>query len=66
MQLCSKPRGARGIETFGARDLPKKGSGFITSSDHWTVFLVIPTLRQMWSHPTCASQWAALAERIWW
>ena len=33
MQLCSKPRGARNR----TRDLPKKGSAFITSSDHWTI-----------------------------
>ena len=33
VQLCSKPRRAHGI---GTQDLPKKGSAFITSSDHWT------------------------------
>ena len=34
MQLCSKPRGGTRNRT---RDLPKKGSAFITSSDHWTL-----------------------------
>ena len=33
VQLCSKPRGGTRNRT---RDLPKKGSAFITSSDHWT------------------------------
>ena len=33
MQLRSKPRGGTRNRT---RDLPKKGSAFITSSDHWT------------------------------
>ena len=31
--MCSKPRGARGIDP---ETLPKEGSAFITSSDHWT------------------------------
>ena len=35
MQLCSKPGGGTRNRT---RDLPKKGSAFITSSDHWTNF----------------------------
>ena len=33
MQLCSKPRGARGI---GPETFEKKGSAFILSSDNWT------------------------------
>ena len=33
VEFCSKPKGVRGIKT---RDLPKKGSAFILSSDHWT------------------------------
>ena len=33
VQLCSKPRGGTRNRT---RDLPKKRSAFITSSDHWT------------------------------
>ena len=33
VQLHSKPRGGTRNRT---RDLPKKGSAFITSSDHWT------------------------------
>ena len=35
VQLCSKPGGGTRNRT---RDLPKKGSAFITSSDHWTNF----------------------------
>ena len=34
MQLCSKPGGGTRNRT---RDLPKKGSAFIPSSDHWTL-----------------------------
>ena len=34
MQLCSKPRGGKWNRT---RDPPKKGSAFITSSNHWTI-----------------------------
>ena len=36
VQLCSKPRGGTRNRT---RDLPKKGSAFITSSHHWTIAL---------------------------
>ena len=35
VQLCSKPRGGTRNRT---RDLPKQGSAFIMSSDHWTTW----------------------------
>ena len=41
MQLCSKPRGVRGIEPETFR---RKGSAFI--SDHWTVLFLVLFRRQ--------------------
>ena len=38
MQLCSKTQGGTRNRT---RDLPNKGSAFITSSDHWTLVVMV-------------------------
>ena len=54
VQLCSKPRGGTRNR---ARDLPKKGSAFITSSDHWT-------RKCLCSSPTGTTQNPGLSEGL--
>ena len=52
MQLCSKPRGARGIK---ARNLQKKGSALITSSsDNRTACAQMHVCSQVSGSCTCA------------
>ena len=59
VQLCSKPRGGTRNRT---RDLRKKGSAFITSSDHWTnvqwscPVMPVLTCSQQCTHPV--SKWS--------